>query len=182
MLSRTVASGETGTLNGVAGAFTDSASPANPNLAFSLYLSNQTTPTPTSLTATGGLARVNLTWNGIAGSPTYSVYRATASGTETLYRSGLTTTSFADTGLTGGTYFYKVSATLAGSESALSGEASATATDFTLSASPAAVTVQAGSSVTTTITLTPLGGFSGTAALTSGYTALGITDAADECG
>ena len=183
MLSRAVASGETGgTLSGVAGAFMDSASPANPCAAFSIPLTNQSTPAPTNLTATGGLTQVSLAWTGIAGNATYSVYRSTSTGTETLYRSGLSGTSFTDTGLTGGTYFYKVSATLSGSESTLSNEASATASDFTLSASPATLTVQAGGSTTSAITLTPLGGFSGTASLTGSYTAYGITTAATGVG
>ena len=160
---------------GTAGAFTDSASPATPCAAFSLPLSNQTTPTPTNLAATGGLTRVNLTWTGIAGSPTYSVYRAATSGAETLVQSGVSGTSYTDTGLTGGTYFYKVTATLAGSESALSGEASATATDFTLSASPAAVTIAAGSSGTSAVTVNPLGGFTGSVTLTATSTVSGIT-------
>ena len=174
-LSRSVAFTETGgTLSGQAGAFTDSASPPNTCMAFSIPLSNQSTPTPTNLTATGGLTRVNLTWTGIAGSATYSVYRSTVSGAEALLQSGLSATSFADTGLTGGLYYYKVSATLSGSESALSNEASASPSDFTVSANPTALTIVAGGSGTSALTVNPLGGFSGTVSLT-GSAALNST-------
>jgi hypothetical protein len=58
---------------------------------------------------------------------TYNVYRSTTTGGETLLKSGVTTLSFTDTGLTNGTtYFYKVAAVNAGGPSPLSTEVSAT--------------------------------------------------------
>jgi hypothetical protein len=84
-------------------------------------------PTPTGLTATPGNASVMLSWNASSGATGYNVYRSTSTGTETLLQSGVTSTTFNDTGLTNGTtYFYKVSAVNAGGESSLSGEVSAT--------------------------------------------------------
>ncbi len=90
-----------------------------------------TTPTvpaaPTGLKATAGNANVSLSWTGSAGAATYSLYRGTASGAETLLKSGLTTTSYSDTSVANGTtYFYQVSAVNSAGESAKSGEASAT--------------------------------------------------------
>jgi subtilase family serine protease len=82
---------------------------------------------PTGLTARSGNAQVALSWNASAGATSYRLYRSTTSGGETLYRSGLTATTFTDTGLTNGTtFFYKVSALNSVGESAKSSEASAT--------------------------------------------------------
>ena len=84
---------------------------------------------PTNLTATAGNAQVSLAWTGSTGATSYNVYRSTATGTETSYRTGLTTTSLTDMGLTNGTaYFYKVTAVNTAGESAKSTEASATPT------------------------------------------------------
>jgi hypothetical protein len=84
---------------------------------------------PTNLSATAGNAQVTLTWSASAGATTYDVYRATAAGGEgtTPLRTGLTATTFTDTGLTNGTtYFYEVTAVNAGGQSGKSNEASAT--------------------------------------------------------
>ena len=82
---------------------------------------------PTGLTATAGNAQVTLGWTASAGATSYNIYRGTATGTETLIKTGVTTTSFTDTGLTNGTtYFYKVTAVNAVGESAKSNEASVT--------------------------------------------------------
>jgi hypothetical protein len=82
---------------------------------------------PTGLAATTGNGQVALTWNSVAGATTYSVYRGTTAGGETLLQSGLTVTTFTSNGLTNGTtYFYQVTATGAGGESGRSNEASAT--------------------------------------------------------
>ncbi len=81
---------------------------------------------PTNLKATAGNAQVGLTWTGSAGATSYSVYRGTASGGETLLKGGLTATSYTDSGLTNGTtYFYQVAAVNGGGTSARSSEASA---------------------------------------------------------
>ena len=81
---------------------------------------------PTNLKATAGNAQVALTWTGSAGATSYTLYRGTASGGETLLKSGLTATSYTDTGLTNGTiYFYKVAAANSVGTSAKSSEVSA---------------------------------------------------------
>ena len=132
-------------------------------------------PAPTGLAAAPGLTRVKLTWTDATAGATYNLYRATTAGAEAKVQSGIAGTSFTDSNLTGGvTYFYKVSASVGSSESLLSTEAHATPTDFTLSAAPATVTVQAGTSTTASISVAPLGGFTGTVSLTgatSGITA-----------
>ena len=86
-----------------------------------------TTPAaPTGLKATAGNAQVALTWNASSGATSYSLYRGTASGSETLLKSGLTTTSYTDTGLANGTtYYYTVAAVNSVGTSAASAEASA---------------------------------------------------------
>jgi hypothetical protein len=84
---------------------------------------------PTGLQATAGDGQVALTWAASAGATSYNVYRATTAGGEgaTPYRTGLTATSFTDTGLTNGTtYYYQVTAVNAAGESARSAEVSAT--------------------------------------------------------
>jgi fibronectin type 3 domain-containing protein len=88
-------------------------------------------PAPTNLTATAGNAQVSLTWTASTGATSYNVYRSTSAGGEgtTPFLTGLTATSFTDTGLTNGTtYFYKVTAVNAGGQSGTSNEASATPT------------------------------------------------------
>src|SRR5207245_697305 len=82
---------------------------------------------PAGLTATPGNAQVALSWNSVTGAATYSVYRSTSSGGETLLQAGLTSTTFTNTSLSNGTtYFYEVTASNVGGESARSSEVSAT--------------------------------------------------------
>jgi len=85
--------------------------------------------TPTGLTATAGNAQVALGWTASSGATSYNVYRGTTAGGEsaTAVATGVTTTSYTNTGLTNGTtYFYKVAAVNAGGTSGQSNEASAT--------------------------------------------------------
>ena len=92
--------------------------------------------TPTNFKATAGNGQVVLTWTASSGATSYSLYRSTLSGQETLYKSGLTGTSFTDTGLTNGTtYYYEIQALNAGGQSGLSAQ---------VSAIPAAPTLPAG--------------------------------------
>jgi fibronectin type 3 domain-containing protein len=84
---------------------------------------------PAGVTAAAQAGQVMLNWSATSGAVSYNVYRGTSPGGEatTPIASGITTLSFLDTGLTNGvTYYYKVSATDAGGESAPSTEASAT--------------------------------------------------------
>ena len=79
-------------------------------------------------------SQVNLTWNAVAPpsgcSINYSVFRSTTSGftpsSSNQIASGLTTTSFANTGLAAATYYYKVEAVDATGPSPASTQASAT--------------------------------------------------------
>ena len=85
-------------------------------------------PAPTGLKATAGSASVTLTWTASSGATSYNVYRGPAAGSEhaTPIATGITTTSYINTGLTNGkTYFFKVAAVNAAGTSALSNEASA---------------------------------------------------------
>ncbi|MFC5470741.1 glycoside hydrolase family 9 protein [Cohnella suwonensis] len=88
---------------------------------------------PTGLTAAAGNAQVALGWTASSGAVSYNVKRATVNGGPyTTISTGVTATSFADTGLTNGTtYYYVVSAANAAGESANSTQASATPTSVT---------------------------------------------------
>jgi len=121
---------------------------------------------PASLTATAGAGSVALSWAAVTGAVEYHVLRSAATGgpyTQVGVASG---TTFNDTGVTGGTtYFYVVRAANSSTcESGNSPEASATPTaspgNFTLSISPASVTVPLfGSSATYTVSVNRTGGF-----------------------
>ncbi len=102
------------------------------NAAGTSGMSNQasaTTPpaAPTSLTATGGVLQITLTWTGSTGATSYSLYRSPVSGGEVLIKTGISTTSYIDTGLASNTtYYYEVAAVSAAGTSAMSNEAHAT--------------------------------------------------------
>ena len=85
---------------------------------------------PAGFIATPGNTEIGLSWTAPAGATSYNVYRGTTPGGEgaSPVATGVTTTSFTDTGLTdGATYYYRVTAVNAGGESPESAEASATA-------------------------------------------------------
>src|SRR5256712_6854452 len=94
---------------------------------------------PQNLQATGGNARVTLSWqapasNGGSAITSYKVYKSTSSGTEVYLTTRGNVTSYTDLAVTNGnTYFYQVSALNSVGESPRSNEASAT-----LSAPPSA--------------------------------------------
>ena len=122
---------------------------------------NATTLTlpPTGLTATAGDDVINLSWTAPSfansnGALTYNIYRGTSPGGEgaTPIATGVTTTSYADTALSGGTtYYYTVTAVNPNSgyqpplpaESAASSEASAGPVDV-VTTQPANQTVNVG--------------------------------------
>ncbi|MBO9598336.1 MAG: glycoside hydrolase family 6 protein [Cohnella sp.] len=88
---------------------------------------------PTGLTATAGNAQAALSWTASSGATSYTVKRATTSGGPyTTVATGVTATSYTNTGLTNGTtYYYVVSASNSAGESANSAQASATPTGGT---------------------------------------------------
>jgi fibronectin type 3 domain-containing protein len=91
---------------------------------------------PTGLAATAASSsKINLAWNTVSGANSYAVKRATTTGGPyTTLATGLTATSFNDTGLTSATtYYYVVTATSNGGESVTSTEASATTSDLRVS-------------------------------------------------
>jgi predicted carbohydrate-binding protein with CBM5 and CBM33 domain len=85
-------------------------------------------PAPTGLTAAAGNAQVQLAWNAAAGATSYNVKRSTTNGGPySNVATGVTATSYTNTGLTNGTtYYYVVTAVNAGGESPVSNQASAT--------------------------------------------------------
>lgn len=85
-------------------------------------------PAPTGVSATPGNGQITVAWSPVSGATSYRLYRSTISGGQgsTPWRTGLTQTSFIDTGLSNGTsYFYRVSAVGAAGESPLSIEVQA---------------------------------------------------------
>ena len=101
---------------------------------------------PTGLTATAGNAQVALAWTASAGATSYNVLRSTTSGSGYVsVATGVTPTSFTNTGLTNGTtYFFVVRAVNAAGTSANSAQASATPTAGTAPAPPTGLTATAG--------------------------------------
>src|SRR5262249_35000433 len=68
---------------------------------------------PTGVTAIAGNTQISLKWTASAGATSYNIYRGTTAGGEgaSPVATGITTTSFTDTGLTDGTtYYYRVTA------------------------------------------------------------------------
>jgi fibronectin type 3 domain-containing protein len=103
-------------------------------------------PTPTGVTATAGVVKVTLGWSASSGATSYNVYRGTSAGGESSYATGITTTSYTDTGVAAGTaYYYKVAAVNSVGTSAESSEVSATPTSgVTIPPTPTGVTATAG--------------------------------------
>jgi hypothetical protein len=89
-----------------------------------------------SLTATGGVGQVTLSWTAGSGATGYKLYRSTASGFENSNAApvvvGITGTSYTNTGLNSGTtYYYEVVATNSSGPSGFSAEAHATTSGLT---------------------------------------------------
>ena len=94
---------------------------------------------PSGLTATGGIGQVTLSWTAGSGATSYKLYRSTASGFENSNAApvitGITGTSYTNTGLNSGTtYYYEVVATNSSGSSGFSAEAHATTSGSTDSA------------------------------------------------
>src|SRR5216117_2685954 len=142
---------------------------------------------PQGLVATAGDATVTLTWSAPSsngGSPitNYRIYRSTTGGGETLQATIGNVLTYTDTSVTNGvTYYYQVSAVNGAGEGPRSNEASATPSpppppppDFGISATPASLSIQIGSSGTSTIALTSLNGFAGTIGLSTSIACSGL--------
>ena len=83
----------------------------------------------TNLTASAGNTQVVLNWTAVSGATSYTLKRGTVSGGPyaTTVATGLTSTTFTNTGLTNGTtYYYVLIAVNSGGSSAYSSQASAT--------------------------------------------------------
>jgi titin len=117
-----------------AGDVAGNTSSISPALSLTIGTATTTAPgAPTLNQASGGNGSVTLVWNppssnGGATISSYSLYRGTSAGGETLLTTvGGSTTTYVDSGVTNGTtYFYKVSATNSVGEGARSNESSAT--------------------------------------------------------
>ncbi|MGI4791118.1 MAG: malectin domain-containing carbohydrate-binding protein [Janthinobacterium lividum] len=137
---------------------------------------------PSGLVATAGNANVSLSWSAVSGVSGYNVYRATASGGPFAKINGsvVFVTNYTDSTVTNGTtYYYVVTALSAGGESSSSNTASALpvvpASDFSVSASPNALSIPQGSSKATMVSLTNTGGFSSSVVLTASGLPTGVT-------
>ena len=119
--------------NGNAASITITSTPAKP-------------AAPSGLTATPGSTQVKLGWSASSGAASYNVYRGLTAGGEstTPVVTGITATTYTNTGLTNGAkYYFKVAAVNAGGTSPLSGEASATP-QVNAPAAPASLAATAG--------------------------------------
>jgi hypothetical protein len=121
-----------------------------------------TPPTaPGALTATGGLGQIGLSWEAATddvGIAKYNVHRSTMPGFTPSTANTVaqpTGTTYADSGLAAGTYYYKVQAEdAAGNLGAASSEASATVTVDTTPPTIAITSPNAGTTVGGTVTVT----------------------------
>jgi fibronectin type 3 domain-containing protein len=115
---------------------------------------------PTTVTAAGSNGSVSLNWTAIGSAASYNVYRSLTPGGEGTnpYKTGITGTSFTDTGLTNGTKYYYTVTSLNSitPESPQSTEVSAVPTVST--GAPTAVKVVANNNGTATLTWTAVPG------------------------
>jgi fibronectin type 3 domain-containing protein len=84
---------------------------------------------PTGVAATAGNTTATITWTAVSGATSYNVYRGTSAGNEraTAWKTGITSPTFTNTGLTNGTaYYYTVTAVNGIGESPMSSEVSVT--------------------------------------------------------
>jgi len=100
---------------------------------------------PTNVTASAGNAQATLTWTASTGATSYTIKRATTSGGPyTNVATGVTSTSYTNTGLTNGTtYYYVISAVNANGESVNSTQVSAAPAGSTVTAPSAPTNVSA---------------------------------------
>jgi hypothetical protein len=100
---------------------------------------------PTGLTATPGNGQASLSWTASAGAAGYNVLRSTTSGNGyATVATGVTATTYTNTGLTNGTtYYYVVTATNSAGTSGTSNQASATPLEASSGASATFVNADA---------------------------------------
>jgi hypothetical protein len=130
---------------------------------------------PGDLVATSGPGSIGLVWQPVPGATSYNVYRGASTGAEgNTAIATVTSPNYTDSGLAvGTTYFYVVKAVNSTGSSGASNEASATAVavpTFTITGSAVTLSPGATTGNTSTITLTPAGGFTGSVALTAAIT------------
>ncbi|QJD83895.1 DUF4832 domain-containing protein [Cohnella herbarum] len=103
---------------------------------------------PANLQASPGNSQVTLTWDISAGASSYTVLRSATSGSGyAQIASGLTSTSYTNTGLTNGTtYYYVVRAVNAVGTSGNSNQAGATPAAISIPSAPASLTATPGNS------------------------------------
>ena len=101
---------------------------ANIQSAFLQVVPGNVPPAPTGLGATPGNAQVTLNWTAASSATSYNVKRSTTNGGPYAnVQTGVTGTTFTNTGLTNGTpYYYVVTAVNASGESPISTQVSAT--------------------------------------------------------
>ncbi|HEY2784413.1 MAG TPA: FG-GAP-like repeat-containing protein, partial [Fimbriiglobus sp.] len=136
------------------------------------------TTAPTNLTALAQSGQISLAWSAPTGADTYSVYRSTTPGGEgaTPLAAGITGPTYVDTSVVfGTTYYYVVTASDLGGESARSAEAFATAFGPTATVLAADVNpTTEGRTVTLTATVSAASGTpTGTVDFLDGPTILG---------
>jgi len=91
-------------------------------------------PAPTGLRATASGTTINVTWNSVTGASGYTLY---ASADNRTFKSGNTSqTSYSESGVSSGTYYFKVSAYNANGEGAISNVVSVTVSGGTQQPSP----------------------------------------------
>ncbi|UQZ83789.1 Chondroitinase-B precursor [Paenibacillus konkukensis] len=138
---------------------------------------------PTGLTAAVAGSEIALSWSPVSGAKSYSIWRSTTSGSGYV-RIGTTadgsTTSYSDTGIANGTYYYVVQAVNTGGSSANSAEASATLNATPLAA-PTGVTATATGDATIALSWQPVSGATGYVVLRSmrsggGFTPIGTIE------
>jgi len=121
---------------------------------------------PPALTATASSGTtIDLTWPAVSGTTTYSVYSSANDVTFTLEQSGISATTYQDTGLSlGQAVYYKVTVTNAAGESVQS--ASATATTWSLPGTPTGLTITNPTPTTARFTWTVPADFGGAPSVT----------------
>lgn len=121
---------------------------------------------PASFTATAtSSTQINLAWTASAGATSYSLERKTGSAAYATVQASLNGTTFQDSGLMPSTaYTYRVKAvnvngSSAGMEASATTQAPPAGGDFTLSPSPATLSLAAGGTGNSTLTVSRTGGF-----------------------